>query len=628
MLVWSTSERIAWGTLWCATLGVFVGAIEFAGLTMGLRLPMAMGWHLLLGIVAVLQMGVLAGCVGLLGGVIVHVPLRALRASWTLAIQLGIVGLFLCGFYFWQMAEDVAGQGRQGAAIFLGSFPLFIGIAVFYNSAFWLRRIERGMKVRLRWVPLFAGAAAVTVLGAVVSYPTRYTGGQHALADDANVLLVTVDTLRRDYVAAYGDPAAGPTPNMDRLAAKGVIFTDAVTPMPETAPAHASIMTGLGPLGHGVLSNGHRARRGEPLAKVLRREGYATAAFVSSFALDARVGLNEGFYVYDDDLGSPVPGWSRLRLPHVALRAWMRWGSPESTPQFLERDGASTNARFLSWLDDHEQVPFFAWVHYFEPHAPYEPHGMKGFESNGTPEAPLVAHRERMDDVEWSEQDVRVLRRTYQEEVARVDALLGELLDELDARDLAADTTVIIVGDHGEMLGEHNEFFHHQGLWDEAVRVPMIAYFPGRTTPVTTVEPQVRVMDLYATVLAHLDIEPESESEAISLLGFIDGRLTKPLWTPLVGRRDRDLAAGALVGLRNNGIKYIRDLSTGGEMVFDVGEDPAEEHPINTDQPKVVEQARRLIGRDAVLLAQLLEVEPGEAGAGTAAMLEALGYGR
>jgi arylsulfatase A-like enzyme len=169
-----------------------------------------------------------------------------------------------------------------------------------------------------------------------------------------NVVLITLDTTRADHLGAYGY-AGVETPNIDALARRGVLFTQAMSPAPLTLPAHTSIMTGTYPTYHGVRVNGNTAvgQAQTTIAETLSERGYATGAWVAAFVLDGRWGLNQGFDVYDDhfDLG---------KYKHLDLGAVQR-------PANEVMDAA------LSWLEAHKQGPFFAWVHLYDPHTPYEP---------------------------------------------------------------------------------------------------------------------------------------------------------------------------------------------------------------------------------------------------------------
>lgn len=233
-----------------------------------------------------------------------------------------------------------------------------------------------------------------------------------------NVLLITVDTFRADRVGSA-------TPTLARLANEGIRFDSADSPVPLTLPAHASMMSGLLPLHHGLRNNGigsfPSAR--DTLATILSGGGYRTGAFVGSFILDHRFGLDRGFERYDDEI---VRNVSDGRGTFDA-----------------ERRGGEVVDRALVWLRQNDTRPFFAWVHLYDAHAPYAP----------PPPYP----------------------QTYDGEVAYVDAQVARLLAVVDR----ANTIVVVAGDHGESLGEHGELTHGLLLYEPTLHVPMIVSAPS-----------------------------------------------------------------------------------------------------------------------------------------------------
>src|SRR5262245_26979717 len=231
-----------------------------------------------------------------------------------------------------------------------------------------------------------------------------------ATAAAPNLLLVTIDTLRADHLRCYGD-AAIETPSMDRLAREGVLLEDAVVQVPQTRPSHASIMTGRYPYEHGVRDNFSQPPRADlpTLATLLKASGFDTAAFIGGFPLTRDAGLNRGFDVYDD---------------HLA-------GGPEGSGQALaERRASRVVDSALAWLGRPRARRFFAWVHLYDPHAPYRP------------PAPF---------------DKTYSSRPYDGEIAYADQQLGRLLEALDRDGRARNTIVLVTSDHGEGLGEHGE---------------------------------------------------------------------------------------------------------------------------------------------------------------------------
>lgn len=615
MITWGPLRRAGYGAWIAIGLGFLAGALEAVWLAASSALPLSFGSFVLVGLVSVLVMGGVSGLIGLGTGA-VHLALRSLAAPRAIAWHLGAVGLFLVGWYLWQIAWGLYADGRMVAAVVIAVMPPGFGGVVYFNAGYWLRKVEIGKTYPVPWNAVAFLASAVLVLGGAGVYQARYTGGG-ALEGDPSVVLITVDTLRRDHVAVYGYEVAPPTPYMDGLAAEGTLFLDAVAPMPETAPSHASMLTGLHPLRHQVISNGHTLHAGvQTVAEVLADEGYATGAFVSSVAVAASTGLDRGFLTFDDGFG-PVPGLDRILVVRWAARAWLVLGRPELTPWLYERRGERTVASYERWLDRHGDQPFFAWVHLFEPHAPYESCGLDGF-----PVEVEVDHRSRMAETEWTDAERASLRQRYREEVACADALVGRVLASLSDRGLDDEVLVILAGDHGESLGEHGHDFHHLGLYDEVVRVPLIARIPGVAPG--RVEAQVRLMDVGPTLLEFLGIEGLRQADGQELLSFARGERDQTMWCPLVGRASRSFSDGVLAGLRNNGVKYIHDLSTGEEELYDLRADPAELVDVSDQQAEAIEQIRQLMAPEEAALRGLVEVEATRSD--EAAMLELLGY--
>lgn len=324
-----------------------------------------------------------------------------------------------------------------------------------------------------------------------------------------DVLLITIDTWRADAAGFTGSRKVA-TPVLDRLATGGRVFTDTHAHAVITLPSHASMLTGLLPFEHGVRDNaGFTLRRDAPtLATILAEAGYATAAFVSSFPLDSRFGLDRGFGTYDD--------------------AYEGYHSRLST--FAERPGSVTIERAKRWWDASRGRPRFLWVHLFEPHFPYEP---------GEPYKTAYADR------------------PYYGEIALADRQLAALIDPLVG---GADpgTLVVVTGDHGEALGEHGERTHGIFAYEGTLKVPLIVFCPGRVKPGRESAPAWHV-DLLPTILDAVGLPPPKGLPGRSLLvpakpGGEDRRAYFEAmtafynrgWAPLTGTIDRGRKAIAL----------------------------------------------------------------------------------
>ncbi len=304
-----------------------------------------------------------------------------------------------------------------------------------------------------------------------------------ARAPQANLLLLTIDTCRADRLGCYGY-ARAETPNLDRLADEGVLFEEARTCVPITLPSHVSIMAASYPLTHGVRDNGAYLTPDSlvTLAEVLSGSGYTTAAFVGSFPLESRFNLDQGFDHYGD-VFSERQGLSREAPGGVSIF-------------FHERPATEVNAEFFAWLDDTPDLPFFAWLHYFDPHQPYEPR---------------------------PPYDALCAGRPYDAEIAFVDACVGRLRRELEDRGLLECTVVAITSDHGESLGDHGERSHALLLYDATLRVPLIIRCPGRGRSAGRVTDHVRTIDIAPTLLDLLGVACPPDWRGSSLVSAMHG---------------------------------------------------------------------------------------------------------
>ena len=354
-----------------------------------------------------------------------------------------------------------------------------------------------------------------------------------------NVLLITLDTFRADRIGSS-------TPNLLKLARSGTWYRQADSAAPLTLPSHATILSGLLPLHHGLRNNGAgRFPERDTLATAFTKAGYRTGAFVSAFVLDRRFGLARGFEVYDDAIA--------------------RDPNDTSTTFDAERRGAETVDRALAWLNRADARPWLAWIHLYDAHAPY------------APPAPFP--------------------QTYDGEVAYVDAQVGRILNAIDR----TKTIVVVVGDHGEALGEHGELTHGLLIYESTLHVPLIIAGPNAKArednqPIGTVAVAPMIADLAAVPFTQHDRELYAESEYAKSFGW-----------------------NGLTAIRSGNIKLIRGATS--EM-FDLSRDPNETKNIINDQ-------RRLYGQLAHRLDSIVTTAVASTGtvdAETRAKLASLGY--
>ena len=250
--------------------------------------------------------------------------------------------------------------------------PVSLAVDVALLAVCWLLvRFAPSVNIRRRWP---AAAFAVLLAGALVVSVAAAGSSQRLGApetpppkDAANLLLITMDTTRADRLGAYGGPP-GLTPNLDRLAASGLIFEHAYCPMPLTGPSHAALLTGLTPRENAVVQNGVPLGTNSPtMAEVLRSRGYRTGAVVAAFTVSSKLGFARGFELFDDDF-APADALTRLTLVRFAGSLGV-----VDVKARLQRPGGEVTPAAIRWLKDKRNRPFFLWVHYFDPHTPYEP---------------------------------------------------------------------------------------------------------------------------------------------------------------------------------------------------------------------------------------------------------------
>src|SRR6266436_5256939 len=331
-------------------------------------------------------------------------------------------------------------------------------------------------------------------------------------ASQPDVFLITIDTLRADHVHCYGYESIE-TPALDGLAKDGVRFTQDFTPSPITNTSHTSILTGLLPSSHGVtdfavpLSPAHRT-----WAEVLHERGYHTAAFIGAVILDSKTlapGLDRGFDYYDN-------------FPQRA-NSKSRWGR-------VERRGMDVVQHAETWLTAHPVGPHFVWVHLYDPHDPYEP-----------PPPYSETYKDRL----------------YDGEIAYADSALGHFLAYLKKQGWYEGSFIVVVGDHGEGLGEHHEDTHGIFLYDSTTHVPLLVKLPEQREAGRTVEAQVRTTDIMPSILELLGVPAPGSLDGESLGPFLAGTGAAP--RTVFGETEYPLRFGwaPLRSVRKEGLKFI-----------------------------------------------------------------------
>lgn len=367
-----------------------------------------------------------------------------------------------------------------------------------------------------------------------------------------NLVVVTLDTTRADFIGAYGATTVK-TPALDRLAREGTLFSQAMSSAPLTLPAHSSMFTGRFPPEHGVRDNGgfYLAPDQTTLAEMLKARGFATGAFIAAFVLDGKWGLDQGFDEYFDDFD-------------ISERRGKSIGN-------IQRPGNEVVDKALPWIEDVKGSRFFAWIHLYDPHTPYDP--PEPFKS------------------EYPNQP-------YRGEIAFMDAQVGRVIAFLEERGLLDKTVVAVLGDHGESLGDHGEDSHGFFIYESVTHVPFIVRAPFSKTGPRRVDDPVRIVDLTPTVMDLIG-EP--------VPGGLSGRSLVPLMTGAVVELGLEGYAEAMYPLHHFGWSDLRALRSGRYKLidaprpelFDIDRDPSETTNIFTE--------RRAVGEG--MIARLREIE-------------------
>ncbi len=413
-----------------------------------------------------------------------------------------------------------------------------------------------------------------------------------------NLVLVVVDTLRWDHTSPAGYPR-DTTPFLAHLATESVVFEAASSPTSSTAPAVATLFTGLYPSRHGLRKNGESFSLTIPaLASELGSHGYRTSAVVSSFVLNRRFGWARGFENYDDSFD-----------PQHATVQVEQWSGFDVDGGVLDQRAHIATDKALDVLDRltaGQDTPFFLFVHYFDPHTPYvPPERFRNAFRTGAPETPDPLQ-------EWLD--------LYDAEILFTDTEIERLVASLQARHLLDSTLLVVTSDHGEGFMEHGFTHHGIGIWEEFVSVPLLVRLPGGHHGGLRITEPVSLADVAPTLADLL---------GFSWSGPTDGRSLRPLWEDPGARRrnwgrrpifyerrtyqegatcrynlppwittgrDQPVTTPAL-GVRVGAWKYLEGPEPGNRELYDLETDPHEENDLSLARKEIVEEMRLLLGQ-------------------------------
>jgi arylsulfatase A-like enzyme/Flp pilus assembly protein TadD len=378
------------------------------------------------------------------------------------------------------------------------------------------------------------GVCTVAVVSLISCKSTPKHNAAATALKPINVVLITLDTVRADHLHCYGNEKIK-TPNIDALAATGVLFEKAVAQTPLTQPSHASMFTGENPNVHNVRDTGGFALQPSSvtMATILQRHGWATAGFISASVLTRMFGFNQGFATYDDQLEH------RKSQDPVSTRA---------------ADVTADHA--IRWLHQQSGKPFFLWVHFYDAHFPYDP--------------PAQFRKQYPQD-------------PYDAEIAFEDQQLGRVLGAVKQKSPAGKTLIVLLSDHGEGLGDHGEYDHGVFLYDSTVRIAWIMAGPGVPTGVH-VQQQAREIDLLPTVLDLIGGQPSPSVQGTSLVpAFSDKTVPSNYSYEETLYPKINMGWSELRGIHTAHWMYIR---APRPELYDLNQDPGELNNIIDAHPK------------------------------------------
>ena len=517
------------------------------------------------------------------------------KFAWPLGIFLPSV---LAGFSLLSMIKGLYS---------IACFVLSLGLAYQLTSLI-LPRSDRFKTLVRRSLPIFVGIVAILGIGSfdrlVLEERRTLAALPPAKAEAPNVLLILLDTVRADRLSAYGYNR-DTTPNLKKLAARGVIFNEARSPAPWTLPSHASIFTGRWPHELG-LEDGRKLDQTFPtLAEYLAERGYATSGFVgNTYFCNSWFGLGRGFLHYEDYYEENV-----LISPEEAFRctAIGRWVIRQLGTSYLVRpetvhhpkDASRIKRDFLRWVDKNPSRPFFTFLNYIDAHDPYQT--PPGFDRNfgikpTTQDDFLLIHGwHQKNKAKLSPRDLTMINDAYDDCLLALDEQVGQLLDDLESRGRLDNTLIILTSDHGEQFGDRKLFGHGHSLYRPEVHVPLIVVAP-KNVPSGRVIPQpVTLRDIPATIVDHLGLggepspfpghslarfwgpNPPAESEPSLCEVDATMKIAKTsVWPPS--------QRGPLASLISEGTVYIRD-ALGGEELYDIAKDHDERSNLIASEP-------------------------------------------
>lgn len=421
--------------------------------------------------------------------------------------------------------------------------------------------------------------------------------------ESSNVILISMDTLRADHLSCYGYRNIE-TPSIDSIADGGVLFNQAISQSPWTVPSFASIFTSNYPSVHDggrvIWKGGSRLFTGiiqdiPMLPEILKKEDYATGAFISNTHLSPPYGFTRGF---DEYFNFDYQAEKEAVTCFLWIRNWSNLRGNKYDYKNGKKRSRVITEKAMEWIESHMEIPFFLWIHYIDPHLPYE-----GYKESKVFKNPIYNNiRDKMDvllgdspslrlrfgDFNLGSLEKRLLIELYDEEIVETDVWIGELLKKLRALYLEDKTLIIFTSDHGEEFYEHNNFEHGHTLYDELIRVPLIFKYP-QILQDKIIHRQVRLIDIMPTILELLNISRQYEIEGKSLMPLMKSQDDKLEIPPAFS--EYVLYFEERKSLRTDNFKLIFSPESEKMELYNIKKDPLEItdlHAINLETKKIL----------------------------------------
>lgn len=385
--------------------------------------------------------------------------------------------------------------------------------------------VERGLKKFAKNLLFIAGVFIIISFVMdlyILSYPPTPILNEE-LEGYPNIILIVSDSLRADHLSTYGYELET-SPNIDKLAKESIVFESAISSAPWTIPSISSIFTGKNPSNHNSTTR-HMVLDADELtlAEILRKKGYNTAGFSGDSFIKAKYGMGQGFITYRDrlDFFEYITTYKKFDIRYLL--------SFLPIYRLIGADGELTaeelNSDIFRWLDNNKQEPFFMFIMYNDPHDPYNlGEEFRGQFTNETRDYRIIPKTQSIKRGEHAPKEiVDYMIALYDTEIFYLDHHIGKLLNKLEEIDLKSNTIIVITADHGEEFYDHGDFGHWGTLYEEAIHVPLIIYYP-KEFEARRVEKRVGTVNIFPTVLDTLGIELPDEIDSISLLPLIENR--------------------------------------------------------------------------------------------------------